>query len=78
MENINRIFEEHPIRGKTRWFNLILALLLVYVVLIGGAQIFWFFFAGNFSTMLAELTFVLSSLIAVRVLGERYSSRHVR
>ena len=76
MENMDRTFEGHVIPRKTQWSTLVFALVLVYVVVIGGVEIFWFFFSGNFSTLLGELAFVLSSLVAVRVLGERFASRH--
>lgn len=78
METIYRTFEGHEIPKKTHWFTLMLALLFVYVVLIGCVEIFWYFFAGGFSTLLGELTFVLATLVAVRVMGERFASRDQR
>ena len=77
MEFIDETFDGNPIPKRTHWFTVLVALLMVYVVFIVGIEVFWYFFAGGFSPILGCLAFMCATMVAARVVGERFASRNL-
>lgn len=64
------LYNRHQNGTKTiRWLTVMVTVVMIYVLVIASAEVFWYLFTGGLSWLIGGYALVAATLVAIRVVG---------